>query len=235
MNTSGRGLALIRKWEGLYLKAYKDIAGIWTIGYGSVNNKQLGISVSSGKTITKEQAAELMAIEVRDKDKTISKLVKVPLTQYQFDTLSSFTYNVGTSALKNSTLLRLLNRSDYTSVPNQLMRWSYAYDEKNEVRRQIQGLKNRRNDEVLMWLGKAVPALPPLAEEFTREKVVPQINAQAGKQVVQSRTAKVVATKWGLLTAAAYQNPDLALLLLGVGLCGVYVLYRKYMDAREIF
>jgi lysozyme len=235
MNTSGRGLALIRKWEGLYLKAYKDIAGIWTIGYGSINNTALKITVKPGQVITKERASELMEIEVRDKDKTISNLVKVPLTQYQFDTLSSFTYNVGTSALKNSTLLRLLNRGDYTSVPNQLMPWSYAYDAKNKVRRQVQGLKNRRSDEVLMWQGKAVPSLPPLAEEFTREKVVPQINEQAGRQVAQSRTAKVVAAKWGLLTAAVYQNPDLALLLLGVGLCGVYVLYRKYVDAREIF
>lgn len=235
MNTSPRGLALIRKWEGLYLKAYKDIAGIWTIGYGSISDKRLGIKVTPGQTITREMAVQLMETEVHDKDVAISSLVTVPLTSYQFDALSAFVYNVGTNAFKKSTLLRMLNRGGYDSVPNQLMRWSYAYDEDNGVRRQIQGLKNRRADEILMWQGKAISSIPILSEEQAVFTPIPKINEQAAEQVIHSRTSKVVAGKWGMLAFAGQHSPELALLLLGVGLCGVYVLYRKYMDAREIF
>lgn len=71
--------------------------------------------------------------------------VEVELSQNQFDTLVSFCFNVGTTAFKHSTLLKLLNQSKYAEVPVQLRRWVRC---NGEV---VQGLVSRREHEIELW------------------------------------------------------------------------------------
>jgi len=120
MHTSQKGLDLIKSFEGLRLSAYKCPADVWTIGHGTT------AGVKPGQTITKERAEELLREDVERFEAQVLRLVKVPLSQGQFDALVSFTYNLGAGNLSNSTLLRLLNAGDYAGAADQFDRWNKA-------------------------------------------------------------------------------------------------------------
>lgn len=142
MHISEAGLALIRQSEGLRLRAYLCPAGIPTIGYGSTAGVQMG------QTITAERAEQLLREDVRQFEAAVSRLVKVPLTQGQFDSLTSFAFNLGEKALEKSTLLRLLNAGDYSGAAAQFDRWVYASGKK------LPGLITRRAAERALFEGK---------------------------------------------------------------------------------
>jgi lysozyme len=71
--------------------------------------------------------------------------VTVPLTQNQFDALTSFTYNTGVNALRHSTLLTKLNQGDYASASNELPKWNKITVSGKKVA--SEGLSNRRAAE----------------------------------------------------------------------------------------
>jgi lysozyme len=72
--------------------------------------------------------------------------VRVPLTQNQYDALVSLVFNIGAGAFRGSTLLRLLNNSNYAAVPDQMRRWIHVNGKISN------GLKKRREEEVKQWL-----------------------------------------------------------------------------------
>jgi len=117
MKMSENGAKILIMREGLKLKAYKDTKGIWTIGIGHT-----GPEVVEGLVITKEKAHELFRKDVTWAEDAVN-LVKVPLTQNQFDALVSFVFNVGAGAWKRSTMLKLLNVGDYVGASKQFDRW----------------------------------------------------------------------------------------------------------------
>lgn len=121
MKTSQKGIDLIKSFEGLELKAYKDSVGIWTWGYGST-----GPHVTPDKVGTKEEAEQLLKKDLERFEKGVSDLVKVPLSQNQYDSLVSFSFNLGLSNLKSSTLLKKLNASDYIGASKEFERWNRA-------------------------------------------------------------------------------------------------------------
>jgi lysozyme len=63
--------------------------------------------------LTEEQGAQLLLGDVACAEHAVEHLVKVPLTQGQYDALSSFNYNEGTGRLQSSTRLKILNAGDY--------------------------------------------------------------------------------------------------------------------------
>jgi lysozyme len=142
MEISQEGLSLIKKFEGCELEAYKCAAGVWTIGYGSTNN------VNEGMEISQERADMLLLEDVEVFEEAVNKLVEVPLEQNQFDALVSWTFNLGSTNLKNSTLLKVLNDKDYEGVPAQIKRWNKAGG------KVLQGLVRRREAEALLFEGK---------------------------------------------------------------------------------
>lgn len=117
MKISAAGLALIEQFEGLRLASYQDGAGIWTIGYGHT------VDVFEGDTCTAEQAAEWLIEDVAEAEDSVNSLVKVSLSQNQFDALVSWAYNLGGQALASSTLLRDLNGGSYALAAAQFPRW----------------------------------------------------------------------------------------------------------------
>lgn len=142
MHTSQKGLDLIKSFEGLRLTAYKCPADVWTIGYGTT------AGVKPGQTITKERAEELLREDVKRFEEQVLRLVKMPLTQGQFDALTSFVYNLGAGNLSNSTLLRLLNAGDYAGAAAQFERWNKAGG------KVLAGLARRRAAERALFEGK---------------------------------------------------------------------------------
>ncbi|WOI52533.1 lysozyme [Parvularcula sp. LCG005] len=144
---SAEGIALIKRWEGLRLDSYQDIAGIWTIGYGHT-----GREVGPDQTITEAEAEDLLREDVRRFENGVNDLVKVPLTQSMFDALVSFSYNVGTGALKSSTALKRLNKEDYTGAAEALTWWNKARDPQSGQLVVSNGLARRRQSEAALFL-----------------------------------------------------------------------------------
>ena len=103
MKISKEGIALIKKFEGCELTAYKCAAGVWTKGYGST------WGVREGDTITQEEADALLEKELEKYTDFVNNAVTQPLNQNQIDAMVSWTYNLGPSNLKSSTALKLLN------------------------------------------------------------------------------------------------------------------------------
>lgn len=141
MKISQKGLNLIKSFEGLELKAYKDSVGVVTIGYGST-----GTHVSMGQTITAQEAENLLKKDVSRFEEGVTKLVKVPLNQNQFDALVSFSFNLGLGNLGSSTLLKKLNNGDYQGVSLEFERWNRAGG------KVLNGLTRRRLAEKELFL-----------------------------------------------------------------------------------
>ena len=142
MKLSENGKKLIKKYEGCRLKAYKCPRGVWTIGYGHTNN------VRPDDVITQDEAEELFKQDIKVFENAVNKLVKAKLNQNQFDALVSFTFNLGygEKGLGGSTLLRLLNSSDYIGASKQFSRWVYSGDIV------LEGLIKRRTEEKELFL-----------------------------------------------------------------------------------
>ncbi|HEY9619488.1 MAG TPA: lysozyme [Crinalium sp.] len=137
---NSRGLQLLKSFEGLSLTAYRDVVGVWTIGYGTT------AGVKPGMKITQKQAEALLRRDLQRFERAVSNLVKVPLTDNQFAALVSFTYNVGERALATSSLLRVLNQRNYRGAADQFLRWNRAGG------RAIAGLTRRRQAERSLFL-----------------------------------------------------------------------------------
>lgn len=145
------GLSHVKTWEGCSLKAYRDVAGVWTIGYGST-----GKHVKPGMVITQAQADELLKEDLARFERRVELAVKVPLTDNQFAALVSFAFNVGEGAFQGSTLLKRLNAGDYSAVPPELMKWVKATV--NDKKVTVKGLVNRRKADGALFTTKSVSA-----------------------------------------------------------------------------
>lgn len=146
MRMSERGLKLLAAWEGIKLRPYRDVAGLWTVGVGHLMSKQEMALYQNG--ITKETALKLLAVDVREAEDCVNRNVTTGLQQYEFDALVSFTFNVGIGAFSRSTLLKKLNARDYKSVPGELMKWTRAGG------RRVPGLVVRREKESRLFRGE---------------------------------------------------------------------------------
>lgn len=145
MQTSEKGIALIKQFEGCKLTAYQDSVGVWTIGYGWTQPVD-GKPIRAGMTIKQETAERLLKTGLVSYESDVSRLVKVGLTQGQFDALVSFTYNLGARSLSTSTLLRKLNADDYAGAADEFLRWNKAGG------KVLNGLTRRREAERALFL-----------------------------------------------------------------------------------
>jgi len=189
---SSVGLDLIKKFEGCHdirsdgmVHSYRDPVDVWTIGYGHTKG------VKSGQSISMEKAEEFLLEDVKDAVWAVRKFVKVPLTQYQFDALVSFTFNLGSGNLRGSTLLRILNAGQYDKVPEQLNRWNKGKVNGKLV--ELRGLTRRRSAEAALFMMDT-----PLAGDGGDLMVQkPRAGTPTTKPLVKSRTM------WGAGTAGA--------------------------------
>ncbi|MEM9807132.1 MAG: lysozyme [Cyanobacteria bacterium P01_D01_bin.56] len=140
--TNASGVSLIKSFEGLRLRAYQDAVGVWTIGYGTTRG------VKPGQEISEAQAESLLKTDLNRFERAVNQSVRIPINDNQFAALVSFTYNVGSGALKSSTLLKKLNRRDVYGASNEFLRWNRAGG------RVLAGLTRRRKAERAMFLGQ---------------------------------------------------------------------------------
>jgi lysozyme len=152
MQLSAAGLELIKTSEGFRDRTYLDVAGFPTIGYGH----RLLARESFPNGVSATLAAEMLAADVRQAEQAVERLVKVALTQGQFDALTDFCFNLGAGRLASSTLLTALNAGRFEAARVQLLRWDLAAGEVNA------GLKARREAEFQIW-GSAAPPQQAIA------------------------------------------------------------------------
>ena len=137
---SQRGIDLIKKHEGLRLQSYVCPAGKWTIGYGHTRTAR------PGQQITAEQAEELLRQDITFAEAEVRAL-KRPLTQWQFDALVSFVFNVGGANFRKSTMRgMIMDGRPAAEIAQQFGRWVYVNG------KVLQGLVNRRRDEAALYL-----------------------------------------------------------------------------------
>jgi lysozyme len=139
--TSAAGLDLIRGFEGERLESYRCPAGKWTISVGVT-----GPHVTEGMKITQAESDELFAAAIRTFETGINKMLLVPISQNQFDAIVALGYNIGLHNLQSSTLLKLLNRGEYSKAAAEFGRWSHAAGQL------MPGLVKRRRAEAEMFL-----------------------------------------------------------------------------------
>lgn len=137
---SEAGIEFIKKHEGCELTSYQDEAGVWTIGYGSIDG------VTPNMTITQNEADKRLADHLEHMCFNVDSLIRVAVKQCQFDALCSFAYNLGLGALTRSTLLKLVNRSEFKNAADEFPKWDMAGGHIS------QGLVKRRADERKLFL-----------------------------------------------------------------------------------
>ena len=124
MHMSQGGLDnLLKKFEGCKLKAYRCPANVCTIGYGHTSAAGAP-QVVDGMIITQADAEDILKRDIVKYEIAVMDLVKVKLTQNQFDVLVDFAYNAGVGNLKSSTMLKKVNAGDLDAVPAELMKWT---------------------------------------------------------------------------------------------------------------
>lgn len=132
---------LIKHSEGCRLQAYKDPAGIPTIGYGSTKGVYMGL------TIEQQEADDRLNADIDEAWQEAYNMVNVPLSQGQVDSLTDFVYNLGGGRLLHSTLLRKFNAGDILGAAAEFEHWVHVGG------KVLQGLVARRAAEKDLFLG----------------------------------------------------------------------------------
>jgi lysozyme len=145
-------VSIIKEYEGLRLTAYQCPAGIWTIGWGHTKG------VKEGQRISIDQARAFLQADVAEVAAGVNSLLKVGVTQYQFDALVSLAFNVGldidvdtkAEGLGDSRLLELVNAGEFTFASLEFGKWVYARHKRRP------GLVARRRQESELFQGKLI-------------------------------------------------------------------------------
>lgn len=151
MKTSEKGREIIKEHEGFRSKAYPDPGSSnglpWTIGYGHTRGVRRGMEISHA------QGEAFLTEDLKVYEGAVNRLVKVTLSQNQFDALVSFVYNIGEGQFSHSTLLRVLNTGRYDLASQQFSRWN-----KNDGK-VLNGLVRRRAMERALFDSTKAPSV----------------------------------------------------------------------------
>ena len=146
MKTGKPGLEIIKHFEGFSSDPYLCPADVATIGYGATYGFDHKRITMDHRPISLEEGEALLAQELGSVERSVRRLVRVALTQNQFDALVSFTFNLGSGRLQSSTLRSKLNRGDYEGASLEMPKWRKAGG------RVLAGLVKRRFSEQKLFL-----------------------------------------------------------------------------------
>ena len=192
MKLSDNGLKKIEGYEGYgralpdgsccaYQDKYHGKLDVPTIGFGVTEGVKMGM------VWTREQADEAFRKELAKHEAAINRIVTVELSQNQFDALVSLSYNVGIGAVSKSTVLRRLNKGDYTGAAKAFHLFNKAGGGI------VAGLVQRRASEAALFLKPDVaPAAPAMPQTVTESMAPPSRPTVATVAAVAATTATTV-------------------------------------------
>ena len=144
MTISDNGIALIKRFEGCKLYAYRDSVGVLSIGFGHTKD------VKAGMAITQAQAEQFLKDDLRPVEQLLNNM-HVNFTQNQFDALCSWVFNLGAGNFNKSTMKkRIVSGAHDTEITDEMIRWTRAGG------RVLSGLVRRRADEANTFIGRTV-------------------------------------------------------------------------------
>ena len=195
MQVTSEGLALIKGFEGVRTEAYRDAAGIWTIGYGHTGSAGAP-PVHAGMRISRSTALAILKRDVETFADGVRRLLKVDLSDAQFSSLVSFAYNIGLGNFRSSSVLKAVNARDFDQVPRRLALWVKAGG------RVLPGLVRRRAAEAEMFAGASAADVHEAAP----------VDRIRGKPAHLSTTnwAAIASAVAGIATSAAAAFRDVA-------------------------
>ena len=125
MQVSGKGRRLIEAFEGRRLEAYRNSAGVWTIGYG--HTARAGKPVpAAGMSISPAMADQILTDDLHAVEKGVLAAIKRPMAQGQFDAMVSLAFNIGLGAFRSSSVARAFNRGQVPLAANAFRLWVRA-------------------------------------------------------------------------------------------------------------
>jgi lysozyme len=243
VKTSQKGIDLIKQFEGFRSKAYQDVVGVWTIGYGFTDG------VKPGDTMTRVEAEIRLVRELEPYEQAVLAACTLPPNQHQFDALVCCAWNIGIAGIRKSSMIRAHNRGDFQAAARAFSLWNKAGG------KVWPGLTRRRAAEAALYLTpvempKPDPAVNLMAEEDTPQlEPMPQAvdperpmtqssivraSTVAGGTAALAGVAETVNTvssiKYGLNSLGSWMVP--LLLLVTVAAVG-WAIYERLKQRRE--
>jgi lysozyme len=170
MQISQEGVSLIKKYEGLRLRAYLCPAGVWTIGYGTT-----GPHIKQGMVITTSEAESFLEDDLNKFGSgVLSACAAAVPNQHEFDAMVCFAYNVGLANFKGSHVLSYFKSGNKEAAANAFMLWTKAHDPKTHQLVVLPGLVKRRNDERTLFLSGGLDTTVPRPVSNVRAVEVPE-------------------------------------------------------------
>lgn len=141
MKMNDKGRALVKRFEGLKLEAYKCPANVWTIGFGST-----GPHVKRGMVITPGEAERLLDKDLSRFEVGVTAMIgSVPTSEDEFSAMTSLAFNIGLGAFATSTLLKRHKAGNKVGAAKAFLSWIYAN------KRPLPGLIRRREAEKALY------------------------------------------------------------------------------------
>jgi lysozyme len=128
--------------------------GIWTIGYGTTAMAGVGIEPKSGMVITEAQALGYLDVAVTKFANNVTRALEKPANSNEFGAMVSLAYNIGPSAFRRSSVLRLFNGGNKKEAADAFLLWNKAGG------KVLKGLTNRRHEERALFLRPVLVAKP---------------------------------------------------------------------------
>ena len=149
MNTSEKGLALIKYFEGVRAKPYKCPAGYWTVGVGHLITRSPELPDSWDRELEPNEIDEILKKDLVKFENGVLRLLhpKQP-TQFEFDALVSFSFNLGLGCFQRSTVRSAFKRGDKKRAGEVLLKYCYAGG------RKLKGLIRRRIAEHALLMSR---------------------------------------------------------------------------------
>lgn len=210
MKISRAGTSLVMEFEGFYPRPYNDPAGYATVGFGHLLHYSPVTAEDRRRwNITRKQAEELLATDLKRAGLAVDRLITVPLTQSMQDALASWVFNLGEDALRTSTLRRKLNARDYRGAADEILRWDKAKDPRTGRIVRMAGLTRRRIAERKLFLAETVEPKPGVTRPRLTEARIK--DAQRGINEFSARHGHIIPQltvdgKLGPITKAAIKR-----------------------------
>ena len=134
------GIALVKSFEGFRAKAYQDMVGVWTIGYGETRN------VMHGDVTTEPEASAHLEVRLAEFEQGVDTLCSHAPTENQSSAMTALAYNIGLGAFGRSTVLRKHNAGDFQGAADAFLMWCKAGGDT------VPGLQRRRAAERALYL-----------------------------------------------------------------------------------